>query len=187
VDTPLSASTARSESVTAGSPVNSSRSSKGVNAFSSDSREGAIRSTASAGISKARARAKALQSVITHYYNQVEEYLFVYGTLRSEFENVQARKLREEARLMGRATVRGSIFRISHYPGFRASPDGEVHGELYCLTDPCRTLVELDGYEGAEYRRVLISVSTGGTAWIFEYASEPPAANRIDSGDFCRP
>jgi gamma-glutamylcyclotransferase (GGCT)/AIG2-like uncharacterized protein YtfP len=139
----------------------------------------------------ARARAKAVQSVITHYYNQVAEYLFVYGTLRGEFENVHARRLREEARLAGPATVRGSIFRISHYPGFRAAPEGEVHGELYCLTDPSKTLAELDRYEGAEYRRVPITVSTRDKtnvmAWIFEYASEPPAAGRIASGDFCRP
>jgi gamma-glutamylcyclotransferase (GGCT)/AIG2-like uncharacterized protein YtfP len=142
-------------------------------------------------MSSARERAKAIQSVITNYYNQVEEYFFVYGTLRSEFENVHARRLRAEARLMGPATVRGSIFRISHYPGFRATPDGEVQGELYCLVDPARTLAALDRYEGAQYRRVLIPVSTRGlswgAAWIFEYISEPAGGTRIDSGDFCRP
>jgi gamma-glutamylcyclotransferase (GGCT)/AIG2-like uncharacterized protein YtfP len=39
----------------------------------------------------------------------VYELLFVYGTLRSEFGNPFARRLRAEARLVGPATVVGSI------------------------------------------------------------------------------
>ena len=105
----------------------------------------------------------------------MSDLLFVYGTLRSEFDNPYARRLRAEARLMGPATVAGSLFRISHYPGYRPDPPGEVHGELYRLHDPARTLAALDDYEGEEYRRVAIPVSTGESAWIYRFEGEPPA------------
>ena len=113
--------------------------------------------------------------------------LFVYGTLRGAFDNPWARKLREEAAFGGSATLRGSIFRIAHYPGFRHDPDGEVQGELWRMTDPVATLAALDGYEGLQYERVLVCVSTGESAWIYRYASQPDAATRIASGDFCAP
>jgi gamma-glutamylcyclotransferase (GGCT)/AIG2-like uncharacterized protein YtfP len=116
----------------------------------------------------------------------MEDFLFVYGTLRSGFDNLYARKLRAEAELMGPATVRGSIFRISHYPGFRPEPEGVVHGELYRLNVP-GTLAALDAWEGSEYERVRMAVSGEGKAWIYQYGVQPPATARIESGDFCRP
>ncbi len=117
-------------------------------------------------------------------------FLFVYGTLRSEFDNQYARLLRSEARLVGPATVMGSLFRIQHsatqrYPGFRFLPDGEVRGELWQLRTPAKTLAELDAYEGGEYSRVTIEVAGGRTAWIYEYNAQPDESRRIASGDFC--
>jgi gamma-glutamylcyclotransferase (GGCT)/AIG2-like uncharacterized protein YtfP len=105
--------------------------------------------------------------------------LFVYGTLRSEFDNRYARLLRSQAELIGRATVPGSIYRVSHYPAFRPESAGEVHGELYRLNDPETTLKALDEYEGHEFERVTIN-----GWWIYQFASEPPKNSRIVSGDF---
>lgn len=122
------------------------------------------------------------------------DLLFVYGTLRSEFNNRYARLLRKEGTLVGRAVVRGSIYRVRHFPGFRPEPDGEVQGELYRLLDPAATLAALDGYEGVEFERVLVkadtSVGPAGTsacataAWIYLYRLSPPEQSRIVSGDF---
>jgi gamma-glutamylcyclotransferase (GGCT)/AIG2-like uncharacterized protein YtfP len=106
--------------------------------------------------------------------------LFVYGTLRSEFNNRYARLLRSQAELVGRATVPGSIYRVSHYPAFRPEPKGEVHGELYRLRNPETTLKALDEYEGSEFERVTIN-----GAWIYQFGNEPPENSRIASGDFC--
>jgi gamma-glutamylcyclotransferase (GGCT)/AIG2-like uncharacterized protein YtfP len=117
----------------------------------------------------------------------VHDFLFVYGTLRSEFDNPYAQRLRSEARLVGRATVAGSIFLVAEYPGYRPHPPGKVHGELYRLLTPEATLNALDDYEGAEYRRVAIRVSTGESAWIYRFESRPPFGARIASGDFCAP
>lgn len=108
------------------------------------------------------------------------DLLFVYGTLRSEFQNRYARLLRGNATLLGKTTVRGSIYRIQHFPAFRPEPAGEVQGELYRLHDPAQTLSALDEYEGEEFERVLID-----GAWIYRYKTQPPEGARIASGDFC--
>ena len=105
--------------------------------------------------------------------------LFVYGTLRSEFNNKYARLLRSQAELIGPATVPGSIYRVSHYPAYRPEPRGEVHGELYRLTDPETTLKALDEYEGEDFERVVIK-----DAWIYQYRHQPPEDSRILSGVF---
>jgi len=109
----------------------------------------------------------------------------VYGSLRSEFGNRYALELRAEAELVGRATVMGSIFRIGRYPGYRAQPAGLVHGEVWRLRDPERTLAMLDEYEGSHYRRVLTPTSIPGVeAWIYAYLDDVEAGRRIEAGDF---
>ena len=112
------------------------------------------------------------------------DLLFVYGTLRSEFENAYARLLRAQADFVGKATVRGSIFHVDFYPAYRHQPDGEVHGEVYRLHESAATLTELDGYEGEGFERVQAETSRGA-AWIYRYRGAPPAEARIASGDFC--
>ena len=71
------------------------------------------------------------------------ELLFVYGTLMSRFHNVNAIALRQAATLVGPATYRGKMFRVSGprgvlvYPVVIASDDRTevVRGELYRLID----------------------------------------------------
>lgn len=115
------------------------------------------------------------------------DLLFVYGTLRSAFDNPCARMLRAEGRMIALATASGSVFQMGHYPGWRPDPPGEVHGELYRLADPTRTLKDLDEYEGPDFSRVLTRVSTGEDAWIYRVESRPPLDTRIVSGDFLAP
>jgi gamma-glutamylcyclotransferase (GGCT)/AIG2-like uncharacterized protein YtfP len=110
----------------------------------------------------------------------VLDLLFVYGTLRSEFDNPYARLLRKQATLVDRATVPGSIYQVRHYPAFRPEPAGEVHGELYRLIEPEATLHTLDEYEGPEFERVVVN-----NAWIYQYKNHPLEPLRILSGDFC--
>ena len=112
------------------------------------------------------------------------DLLFVCGTLRSEFDNPYARKLRSEAVFMGRATTSGSIFRIDWYPAFRNEPPGIVHGELYRLNDPESMFTALDEYEGPDFERIMLDAPR---AWIYRYVRQPPPESRILSGDFCEP
>jgi gamma-glutamylcyclotransferase (GGCT)/AIG2-like uncharacterized protein YtfP len=127
--------------------------------------------------------------------------LFVYGTLRSEFDNRYTRLLRADARLCGRAVVRGSIYFLNraqrtcglrapvrHCPEFRPQPAGEVHGELYRLVRPASTLRALDEYEGKDFERVMTRVASPvATAWIYQYRKTPLGQALIQSGDFCAP
>jgi gamma-glutamylcyclotransferase (GGCT)/AIG2-like uncharacterized protein YtfP len=118
----------------------------------------------------------------------VLNFIFVYGTLRSEFDNPHARFLRAGAERVGKATVPGSVYRIGAYPGYRPSPEGKVVGELYRLRTPGPTLEALDLYEGAEFERTPIEVQLDGRlhhAWIYVYRELPPDAVLIQSGDFC--
>jgi gamma-glutamylcyclotransferase (GGCT)/AIG2-like uncharacterized protein YtfP len=115
----------------------------------------------------------------------VTDALFVYGSLRSEFENRYAAKLRAAADLAGRATVTGSIFRVGRYPGYREEPAGRVEGEVWRLREPEATLAMLDEYEGSRYRRAIRPTSIAGMeAWIYVWTGNVDAAARIESGDF---
>jgi gamma-glutamylcyclotransferase (GGCT)/AIG2-like uncharacterized protein YtfP len=115
----------------------------------------------------------------------VVNLLFVYGTLRSQFTNDYAVLLRAQAELVGPASVRGTVYRVDHYPAWKPAPDGEVWGELYRLHEPERTLSALDDYEGADFERVLIDCPQA--AWIYRYDPPTPESSRIRSGDFCHP
>ena len=110
------------------------------------------------------------------------DLLFVYGTLRSEFDNRYACQLRAEATFVRRAKVPGSIYRVEHYPAFRPQPEREVQGELYRLHTPEVTLAVLDEYEGEEFERVVVK-----GAWIYQYKGDLPEQARIVSGDFHAP
>lgn len=114
------------------------------------------------------------------------DVLFVYGSLRSEFDNPYAQFLRETAELLGRAAVRGSIFPIGRYPGYRNEPHGTVHGELWRLRDPEATLSALDEYESFDYQRAIVPVIEGSVseAWIYVYIGDVQDDRRILTGDF---
>lgn len=115
------------------------------------------------------------------------DFLFVYGTLRSGFDNPFAARLRAESEFIGPDRVPGAIYRLGSYPGYRPHPGAEVHGELYLLSQPAPTLAALDAYEGEEFERVEILTLSGARAWIYRWVFDPPPAARIESGDFTRP
>lgn len=100
--------------------------------------------------------------------------LFVYGSLRSEFDNLYARRLREGAEFVGQTTVPGSIFQVGRYLGYRREPAGIVHGELWRLRDPETTLAALDDYEGSDYTRIVVN-----GAWIYAYNGPVDPDTRI--------
>jgi gamma-glutamylcyclotransferase (GGCT)/AIG2-like uncharacterized protein YtfP len=118
-------------------------------------------------------------------------YLFVYGTLKSGFRNRYARRLRREARLLGRAHMPGRLYRIHWYPGMRKplDPKDLVTGELYRLLQPSKTLEALDGYEGEHhYRRELhrATLENGQQvrAWVYMYLQPRPEDCRVVSGEW---
>jgi gamma-glutamylcyclotransferase (GGCT)/AIG2-like uncharacterized protein YtfP len=122
--------------------------------------------------------------------------LFVYGSLMSSARHPMGERLRREARLLGRATLQGRLYKLSWYPGAVDTPDaGErVHGELYALAEPSRTLAWLDRYEGiapgrthsAEYERVERPVRLDGgaelAAWVYLYRGDVAGLSAVPDG-----
>ncbi len=123
--------------------------------------------------------------------------LFVYGSLRSDARGSMFHLLAREATFLGRARVRGLLFRLAGYPGCVPMPDGDawVHGELYRLERPAVVLAVLDEYEGCgprdprphAFERVEVDVATGTAverAWVYAYRGATGHRRRILSGDF---
>lgn len=122
----------------------------------------------------------------------MNQHLFVYGTLMSHTRTEKALRLGREADLVGPATIRGLLYRISWYPGL-VEGDGRVHGEVHRLKDPAASLVWLDAYESIvpgradnEYERVerIIDLDQGGslTTWVYFYRADISAANPVADG-----
>lgn len=126
------------------------------------------------------------------------DLLFVYGTLMSRFQNVHAVALRQAATLVGAATYRGKMHRVSGprgvlvYPVVVPSenPTDVVHGELYRLHDR-RVLDRLDRYEGCatdsppphEYRREVceVKLASGGPTVSGPVARGPVARSPVEA------
>ena len=123
------------------------------------------------------------------------EYLFVYGTLRSEFPHPLAMRLKAQAKFIGKGSTPGALYDFGWYPGAKFDPEARTHvvGEVFSIKNAQRLLAELDHYEGTAepgnaFRRVLVKVrlDRGGTVNAWSYEMGDPNARRrpIESGDF---
>jgi gamma-glutamylcyclotransferase (GGCT)/AIG2-like uncharacterized protein YtfP len=122
--------------------------------------------------------------------------LFVYGSLMSASRHPMGDRLRSEARLLGEAAIEGRLYRISWYPGLvlGGQSGARVHGELYALSTPARSLAWLDEYEGlvpgnpgaGEYERIErpVQLATGETitAWVYAYRGDTTRLAPVQSG-----
>ena len=121
---------------------------------------------------------------------RAKELLFVYGTLRRGAlrggqRNPFAIRLEQEAGWLGEAKVRGRLYQVNpEYPGLAKAKSAEewVSGEVWELGD-AELWQTLDDYEGAEYVRVLWTVTTADgrkrDAWVYVYASRITMAMAI--------
>ncbi|WP_200762135.1 gamma-glutamylcyclotransferase family protein [Nitrosophilus alvini] len=114
---------------------------------------------------------------------QKSEYIFVYGTLKSEYKNYYAKKLRSFAKFVTKGSIKGKIVQISWYPGLLPSvyQKDKVVGEIYKIEKAKKLLKLLDKYEEAskynirkyEYRRVKARVlGFNGkvySSWVYFY------------------
>ena len=127
--------------------------------------------------------------------NETSDYLFVYGTLRSDIPSSMSKFLRRRARLIGKATVSGRLVDLGGYPGF-VSGEGNAKGELYRIDDDRaeETWQMLDAYEGVtgleeeDYRRIVVDVRVGGggkfRAYTYEYQQSVDKKQEIPNGDY---
>ncbi|PPK88305.1 gamma-glutamylcyclotransferase (GGCT)/AIG2-like uncharacterized protein YtfP [Neolewinella xylanilytica] len=122
-------------------------------------------------------------------------YLFVYGTLRSDIPSSMSKFLRRRATLVGKATVVGRLVDLGGYPGF-ITGEGTTKGELYRIGEEqaAETWQMLDAYEGVSgldsdhYRRVVVDVQVGDggrfRAQTYEYQQSAEGKTEIPHGDY---
>jgi gamma-glutamylcyclotransferase (GGCT)/AIG2-like uncharacterized protein YtfP len=127
-------------------------------------------------------------------------HLFVYGTLMSAATSTMGRaqrdRLQRESKALGPATTGGRLYDLGRYPGLVAGDDPTeiVHGEVFTLRDPEKSLRWLDAYEGLipgdhasnEYERrtraVRLADGTELTAWVYLFARDPSRHQPLAGG-----
>ena len=130
------------------------------------------------------------------------DYLFVYGTLRSDSYSDSYRQLiAPHFKLVSRATIAGRLYAIVDYPGLLPAEEATdiVIGELYSFSGGEKTLHAIDDYEGCAshspqphlYPRVKEKVWLKGDnvveAWVYFYNFPISDTMLIRSGDFLDP
>lgn len=123
------------------------------------------------------------------------EFLFVYGTLRSDIPSSMSKFLRRRSAFIGKATTEGRLIDLGGYPGFLTG-GGTVKGELYRINQEQaeETWQLLDAYEGVsglsseEYCRTTVDVRVAGggkfTAHTYEYQQPSEGKAEISNGDY---
>ncbi len=130
------------------------------------------------------------------------DYLFVYGTLRSDAFSASHRQLiTTDFSLISPATMRGKLYAIGDYPGMVEAQEATdiVTGEVYSFDKGHNTLALIDDYEGCGpkstkphlYTRMrkkahLRDGSIVG-AWMYQYNFPVDDSMLIRSGDFLDP
>jgi gamma-glutamylcyclotransferase (GGCT)/AIG2-like uncharacterized protein YtfP len=119
----------------------------------------------------------------------MQKYLFVYGTLKSDYENPYAIALRDKSALVGTGFILGKIVQISWYPGLllTSNNDEKVFGEVYLLPeDSDELMIMLDTYEGVsnppdpkdEYKKTEVTATMANDekirVMVYEYIGPIP-------------
>lgn len=109
--------------------------------------------------------------------------LFVYGSLRSGFNNPAYGYISKYFTLVGEAFVNGKLYQLPDFPVAVPSDDSLIKGELYTIQVPSEcswAFAQLDDYEGVQaeegedplYKRVLTTVYLNDKtekAWVYWY------------------
>lgn len=124
--------------------------------------------------------------------------LFVYGSLRSGFNNPAYTYISKYFTLLGTAFVKGKLYQLPEFPaGVPTNDNHLIKGELYAIKIPeeCSwAIAQLDDYEGVQteeneiplYKRVLTTVQINGVeepAWIYWYNGSVANGTLIEGGD----
>ncbi|MFY8025579.1 MAG: gamma-glutamylcyclotransferase family protein [Sediminibacterium sp.] len=124
--------------------------------------------------------------------------LFVYGSLRSGFNNPAYAYISKYFTLVGHAFVKGKLYQLPQFPaGVPSDENHLISGELYSIKVPSEcswAFAQLDDYEGVQaeegqvplYKRVLTTVQIEGReeqAWIYWYNGSVENGVFIEGGD----
>jgi gamma-glutamylcyclotransferase (GGCT)/AIG2-like uncharacterized protein YtfP len=122
------------------------------------------------------------------------DYLFVYGTLKRGEKNHRELIRNQGVKFLGAAKIRGELYEVDgqDFPGAVPSTrqDRYVHGQLFRLADPSRSLKELDAFEGTDeglFRRRSVDVWFDGRklkAWAYFYSQPLKPADQVSTGTY---
>jgi gamma-glutamylcyclotransferase (GGCT)/AIG2-like uncharacterized protein YtfP len=114
------------------------------------------------------------------------EYLFVYGTLRKNYDLKLKDRVKDKLQYVGQAKIGAALYDLGRYPGAVKSDKGqEVIGDVFLLRDPDKVLRILDKYEGIpeggekntefvrKKGRVQLRSGQQVNAWIYWYNADP--------------
>jgi gamma-glutamylcyclotransferase (GGCT)/AIG2-like uncharacterized protein YtfP len=120
------------------------------------------------------------------------DYLFVYGTLRKDYDLKLKDRVRDRLQYVGQGKVGATMYDLGRYPGaVRSTKGSEVVGDVFLLSDPGQVLGVLDKYEGItdngskdeEFvrRKGRVKLRSGKllTAWIYWYNFDPASKQPI--------
>ncbi len=131
--------------------------------------------------------------------NELQNKMFVYGTLRCHFHHKAHLIIRTWFQLLGNATTPGLLYDLGSFPGAVPAANGNlIVGELYQLTDTNNHSIafdQLDHYEGVIpeareeqlYRREMTDVffqQHNVSAWIYWYNLDVTHGTLIPGGDY---
>jgi gamma-glutamylcyclotransferase (GGCT)/AIG2-like uncharacterized protein YtfP len=127
-----------------------------------------------------------------------DDFIFVYGLLKSMYENEPAQYIRRNCTLIGEGFFPGKLVDIGTYPGaiFDETSQTSVYGEVYKIERNKEELFAfLDHFEGVgpefeepnEYKRELIPVQLGdkkihASCYVYNWNSD--GLKVIESGRY---
>jgi gamma-glutamylcyclotransferase (GGCT)/AIG2-like uncharacterized protein YtfP len=126
----------------------------------------------------------------------VNDLVFFYGTLMAGFDRRVHAGIDGQLTFVGRGSIAAALFDLGPYPAAIPSPESQVSGELYRISDVPPVLAALDEIEGFRdddadrslYVRREVDVTMAGgerqRAWVYFYNAPLGQAPRIPSGDY---
>lgn len=117
------------------------------------------------------------------------DYLFVYGTLRKNYNLKLKERVARNIKYLGQAKVSASLYDIGKYPGaVKDKENSEVIGDVFLVNDPDKVFKVLDEYEGDEFKRqknkVRLRSGKSVNAWVYWYGQKPVGKRRIPYKDY---
>ena len=131
-------------------------------------------------------------------FPDMNQYLFVYGTLRPSLATAESAKLVRRMLWVGAASAPGRLYDLGEYPGAVLDPndDRKVAGEVFQLPNGGVTLAALDAYEGYDPRNssdcmfvrreaeVMLENGDRLQCWVYVYTGRISPSMVIRSGDY---
>lgn len=118
-----------------------------------------------------------------------QDYLFVYGTLRNNYNLKLKNQIAKDLEYVGKAKVVASLYDLGKYPGaIKENNNNEVVGDVFLIDNPERTFKILDKYEGDKFtrnkNRIRLRSGKHIDAWVYWYNQKPLKTQKIKYKDY---